>query len=198
VREELLEPLFRRLRLAKVLPVIRRYPRCSYLDVGCGRNATLLRAVEPHVAFGVGIDRRAPAIAGDTIFTVRGDVERRLPFASGTFDVATMLAVLEHLFEPARTLAEVRRVLKPGGTLTITVPSHAAKPVLEFLAFRIGVVSASEIADHKRYFNKGDLLDIAERAGFALVRHRYFELGFNNFALLRPSGRSHAEAVADA
>ena len=88
----------------------------------------------------------------------------------------------------------------PSGSAwdTITVPSHAAKPVLEFLAYRIGVVSASEIADHKRYFNKCDLLDIAERAGFALVQHRYFELGFNNFALLRPSGRSCAEAIADA
>ena len=198
MKEELLEPFLRRLRLAQVLPVIRRYPSCRYLDVGCGRKATLLRAVEPHVACGVGIDRFAPAIAGETIFTVRGDLERRLPFASATFDVITMLAVLEHLVEPAATLAEIRRILKPNGTLTITVPSHAAKPVLEFLAFRVGIVSASEIADHKRYFNKRDLRDIAGRAGFGLVQHRYFELGFNNFALLRPSHPDRSQATANA
>ena len=48
-------------------------------------------------------------------------------------------------------------MLKPGGLLVLTVPSWRAKPVLEFLSFRLGIVSRAEIEDHKRYFDRRDL-----------------------------------------
>ena len=188
MKEELLEPLLRRARLSRALPVIRQYPDCTLLDVGCGWEARLLRNVAPYIARGVGIDRRAPPLATPKLATVRGDLEAALPFASGTFDVVTMLAVLEHLRRPERVLAEIRRVLRPTGTLILTAPSHTAKPVLEFLAFRLKIVSPAEIADHKRYFGRRDVEAVCAEAGLRMVTHRYFQLGFNNFALARPGG----------
>src|SRR4029079_4754423 len=107
------------------------------------------------ISRGVGIDRRAPAVESDKLTTLRADLEATLPFGPDTFDVITMLAVLEHLNDPLRVLAEIRRVLSPRGTLILTVPSHAAKPVLEFLAYRLHLVSHAEIADHKRYYGRG-------------------------------------------
>jgi hypothetical protein len=77
----------------------------------------------------------------------------------------------------------VRRVLQPQGKLLLTVPSHLAKPVLEFLAFRLGLVSADEIRDHKRYFNRTDLVEILSEAGLQIVLHQYFQLGMNNFCV---------------
>jgi hypothetical protein len=68
--------------------------------------------------------------------------------------------------------------------LAITVPSHAAKPVLEFLAFRLGIVNPREIADHKRYWNRRDLASAAAQAGMIFEEHSYFQFGFNNFAVL--------------
>lgn len=186
MNEELLEPLLRRARVAKALPVIRRYPQCRLLDFGCGWEAKLLKDVEPYISRGVGIDRKAPAVASDKLTTLRVDLEAPLPFESDAFDVITMLAVLEHLHDPLRVLVEVRRVLSPRGTLILTVPSHAAKPVLEFLAFRLHLVNHAEIADHKRYYGKRDLHELSARAGFRLLAHRYFQLGFNNFATLEP------------
>lgn len=45
-----------------------------------------------------------------------------LPFADGAFDGIILTEVLEHCTDPRRALAEVRRVLKPGGLLLVTSP----------------------------------------------------------------------------
>jgi len=49
------------------------------------------------------------------------DLER-VPFAGASFDLVLCTETLEHLARPARVLAELRRVLAPGGTLALTVP----------------------------------------------------------------------------
>ncbi|KAA8709813.1 class I SAM-dependent methyltransferase [Helicobacter canis] len=108
-----------------------------------------------------------------------------LPFPNESFEIITMLAVLEHLHHPQAMLEEIARVLKPDGILLLTVPSHLAKPVLEFLAFRLKIVSEAEIADHKRYYNKRDLRElVASVPELTLTKHTYFQLGMNNFAII--------------
>ena len=181
MKEAIFEPLLRRMRLGRVLPVVRAHPDCRLLDVGCGWEARLLKTVEPYVREGVGIDFKAPALAGPKLRTIAATLEDRLPFEDASFDVVTMLAVLEHLTHPREMLLEIARVLRPGGQLVLTVPSHAAKPVLELLAYRLHVVSQAEIRDHKRYFNRADLVDILSGTGLAIDRHAYFQLGMNNY-----------------
>jgi 2-polyprenyl-3-methyl-5-hydroxy-6-metoxy-1,4-benzoquinol methylase len=44
----------------------------------------------------------------------------------GSFDLVTMWHVLEHLPDPAKALAEVRRILRPGGTLMLEVPNFSS------------------------------------------------------------------------
>lgn len=46
----------------------------------------------------------------------------RLPFKSGVFDVVLFTEVLEHLSYPERALAEIARIMRPGGSLILTVP----------------------------------------------------------------------------
>ncbi|TGD93176.1 methyltransferase domain-containing protein [Methylobacterium nonmethylotrophicum] len=55
----------------------------------------------------------------------QGDL-RALPFADATFDHAFVCFVLEHLPEPAAALAELRRVLRPGGSLTVIEGGHGS------------------------------------------------------------------------
>jgi ubiquinone/menaquinone biosynthesis C-methylase UbiE len=194
MKEQILEPILRRARVARALPVVRKYPECVMLDIGCGWEARLLRSLEPYVARGVGIDRKAPPLNSDKLTIIRAELGAKLPFDDESFDVVSMLAVLEHLEDPLGMLKEIKRVLRPVGALVITVPSHAAKPVLEFLAFRMKVVSAAEIADHKRYFGKADLKAISAEAGLRMVQHKYFQCGFNNFAVFSrmPAYRANA------
>jgi|SRR5579871_1920919 len=54
---------------------------------------------------------------------VRGDAHR-LPLASSSVSLVTLFEVLEHLHSPEIALAEVARVLRPGGALILTVPQY--------------------------------------------------------------------------
>lgn len=156
------------------------------LDIGCGWEAKLLIQFEPYIRSGVGVDFKAPNIKTEKLETHSIQLSDALPFESCSFDVVTMLAVLEHLDEPIKILREVERVLRPGGRLLLTVPSWYAKPVLELLAFRLGVINKDEIADHKTYYNKKNLLDlVSQLSNMETERHEYFQIFFNNFMVCR-------------
>lgn len=108
-----------------------------------------------------------------------------LPFASESIDVVTMLAVLEHLSDPPNMVKEIGRVLKKNGRIMITVPSKAAQPALEFLSYRLKIVNADEIKDHKKYYNRAELEKLFSQAGMLIEHHGYFQLGMNNFCIIK-------------
>ncbi|MFW2334389.1 class I SAM-dependent methyltransferase [Ilumatobacter sp.] len=60
--------------------------------------------------------------ADKLVGVLRGDA-RRLPFPDGTFDVVITSEVLEHIQDDVAAIAEMVRVLKPGGRFAATVPS---------------------------------------------------------------------------
>ena len=103
-------------------------PGMKVLDFGCGPGTMtvgLARAVEPGEVHGIDIEEsqvdlaRAAAEAGghsNAHFHV-GDVTD-LPFEDNSFDAAHCHAVLMHVPDTAKTLSEVRRVLKPGGVIS--------------------------------------------------------------------------------
>lgn len=65
---------------------------------------------------------------GSQSLTAQGDA-LDLPFADGTFDKIIASEVMEHLGDDRRALSEMVRVLKPGGTIAITVPSWLPEKV---------------------------------------------------------------------
>ena len=183
MKEQILEPILRNFRIKRILPYLHKYKNCNLLDIGCGWNAKFLCDISLYISYGTGIDFKAPPQSAlpPNIKTISSPLFKELPFESNSFDVVTMMAVLEHLEYPTELLAETRRVLKPGGIFLGTVPSNAAKPVLEFMAFRLGIVNPDEIRDHKRYYNCSSLTVCLQQAGFQNIQHRYFQLGMNNF-----------------
>jgi SAM-dependent methyltransferase len=104
-----------------------------YLEIGCGEGY-LLAAVDAREKFGTDLSAKALARA-----RTRSDARlhlalaERLPFPSEHFDVLGAAGVMEHFIDDAEALAEVRRVLVPGGHF-ITL-SH----VVLTLAERIGI-----------------------------------------------------------
>jgi arsenite methyltransferase len=101
------------------------------LDVGSGPGnvtAAVGRAAGPEgLALGVDISepmlaRAVGANAADNVGFLRADAQQ-LPFRTETFDAVISLAVLQLIPNPTTTLAEIVRVLKPGGRVAIMVPT---------------------------------------------------------------------------
>jgi SAM-dependent methyltransferase len=183
-REQKIEKLFSNFRFNKI---IRYIPRDSdVLDLGCGYHAYLLKKIENRIKSGVGIDISTdPNFCDNKIRLIKSDLNNALPFGDDQFDCATSLANLEHLEKPQLSMNEIHRVLKPGGILLLTAPTIYAKPILDFLAFKLKIISREEIADHKNYFNKKTLFDIARIARFRKINHQYFQFWMNNFLIAR-------------
>lgn len=100
------------------------------LDAGCGRGFFLKYVVEmtPCKLVGVDLDFEHLRIAASQVGPKGVGIARSLigslPFPDDTFDKIIFSEVLEHLADDAGGLLEVKRVLKPGGTLFLTVPNH--------------------------------------------------------------------------
>lgn len=107
------------------------------VDVGCGAGAFFPALSDPLGSEGLltGIDhsdgllRQAGRAAAETrllprLRLVRADAHQ-LPFPDGSFDAAHTERVLMHVADPARAMAELRRVVRPGGWITCVEPDLA-------------------------------------------------------------------------
>ncbi len=169
--------------------IVRRYirPGDTVLDFGCGHQALFLRTVEKDLKQGIGVDYDAtPGHPTPNLEIQNFHFKDRFEFPDSSFDQVTILAVLEHIaLNQVDTLfSEFQRILRPGGRVLLTTPTPAAKPLLEFLAFKLKIISAPEIADHRHYYNEADLNALACRHGLLFDVYRKFILGFNCFAVL--------------
>ncbi len=162
-------------------------------DVGCGYEATFARSVLGRVGSATLVDVSvAEDLAREPNVTVLlGELPEVLArVEDASLDVTLCLSVLEHLWEPEATLEHLRRVLRPGGTCAVNVPSWLGKRFLEFSAFKLGLSPAVEMDDHKRYYDPKDLWPLLVRAGFpphgiSCRRHKF---GLNTFAVCRLDG----------
>ena len=142
------------------------------LDVGCGPGsvtASLARAVGPD-GLTLGIDISASMLAravraesGPQIGFLRADAQR-LPLRDATVDAVVCIAVLQLVPDPVAALAEMARVLRPGGRLAAVVPvAGRAARLLRLLPHSWGYG-----------FSEDELGDILEDHGFVSVRTKSF------------------------
>jgi SAM-dependent methyltransferase len=159
-------------------------------DFGCGYDATTMRRY-------LGVVRSATlldlTLAQDLFSWPKVTaIEAELPsglaeLPSASLDVILCMSVIEHLWQPEKTIAEFRRLLRPGGVCAINVPSWLGKRALEYSAFRLGLSPAEEMNDHKMYYDPRDLWPLLVAAGFRPRNIRCFKHKFrlNTFALCR-------------
>jgi arsenite methyltransferase len=138
------------------------------LDVGSGPGtvtASLARAAgEEGLALGVDISeamltRAVRNEAGPQVGFLRADAQR-LPLRDSTVDAVVSLAVLQLIPNPAAALAEIARVLRPGGRLAIMVPTAGRAARFWQMLPNIGA----------HVFGEDEIGDILEDNGFASVR----------------------------
>ena len=94
-----------------------------------------------------------------------------LPFESSSVEAAVCLEVLEHVEHDEAALREIRRMLRPGGQLVVSVPSAEAPPPL---VERLGLSSVHDEEGPERHVREGyrstQLMRQLEEAGFDVER----------------------------
>lgn len=179
-------------RLDKIIANIRyrkidRYvPEFGVLcDIGCGRNADFLKRHAKKIKKGYGFDFRIQDSIIDNIEIYNNKGMNHFPIADNICDTVFMIALLEHLDDPLTMLEEIHRILNDNGTLVLTTPTRLAKPILEFMAFKLHIINEEEILEHKHYYSKIEILDLFKQTGFSDVYYKKFCFGVNSFAVAR-------------
>lgn len=137
----------------------------TVLDAGCadGFGSTLLAeaALSVHaVDADPALIKEAQARHARSNITFQiGDV-RSLPFPDDSFDCAVAFEIIEHFKDQRSFLAELRRVVKPGGTIIISTPDHVAN-------MKIGVYQPR----HEGHGHPGELTFLE----FFYLMNRYFD-----------------------
>ncbi|MEO5819347.1 MAG: class I SAM-dependent methyltransferase [Vicinamibacteraceae bacterium] len=148
------------------------------VEVGCGSGNLLLEGHLPARTV-VGVDASLPALRfcasrrGGSRFHFSRAAGERLPFRDASVDLVILVEVIEHLPEPALTLRQIARVLRPGGRLVMTTPNYdwpSPWPLLEWLADKSGLVAQMRDAQHVTRFGPTSLAALLERESFEVLR----------------------------
>lgn len=169
-------------RSQRVLAQLAAYVRAGrLLDVGCDTGTFLLHARDlgGYEVVGLDVSSLAAAYARDRHnLNVQTGRLGEIRFEAASFDVVTAIDLIEHLPNPSAFLAEVRRILRPGGVLYLTTLNHDA------LVYRFACL-LGQLADrsaplldrlyvpfHVFYFGTTQLSRLIGGAGFAVLHHR--------------------------
>jgi SAM-dependent methyltransferase len=155
----------------QIRDVLNHAPPGPLLDVGCSMGYTLRAAAHLGLpATGTDISEHAVATCRALGYRALPGRLDRLPFADGEFGIVTMKHVLEHTPDPRRALAEVRRVLRPGGGLFIAIPHgdyHKARRRPQSSRYFLPAVHGVE---HFVYYTPRTLTRLLTDCGFTVAR----------------------------
>ena len=154
-RRRIIDVLMRRLELP---------PGVEILDAGCGSGRNMVELARAGTVTGIEISDASVARARERGI---GEVVQcsitEVPLADDRFDLAVCLDVIEHIEDDLGALRELLRVVRPGGTLLVTVPAY------QWLWSEHDVIN-----HHKRRYTRKTLSAVAEQAGWETARTTYF------------------------
>ena len=142
-------------------------PAASALDLGCGdgRLSVGLRAGELTVADVslVALKRARRRLPGATIVLL--EPGKRLPFEPETFELVLCADTIQEVHDVAQLVADVKRVLTPGGMLALTTPAHGRRTGLTVLRRGFGPVFDPR-RPALRFLTARSLSELLDLAGF--------------------------------
>jgi len=152
------------------------------LDVGCGSGRHVL-AASRRDCHAVGVELGAAdfrtvrvyiyLLAGEGGLRARVDLAvaagERLPFVDGSFDRVVCTEVLEHVPHDRPLINEFVRVLRPGGTIAVSVPDTYA----EAINWSLLALQRFRLEEHLRIYRRRQVGDLLKGAGLRIYARRY-------------------------
>ncbi len=138
----------------------------SILDLGCRDGVITAYFIPGNNVTGADIDREALRLLAERthIKTLHLNLQDELwPVEKESFDVVVIAEVLEHLYFPSRILANIARVLKPGGSIVGSVPNaFSLKNKMRYLR---NIKKGTPLADpmHINHFSWKEIEDLLSR-----------------------------------
>jgi 2-polyprenyl-6-hydroxyphenyl methylase/3-demethylubiquinone-9 3-methyltransferase len=138
------------------------------LDLGCGAGR-FVAALTGAGADAVGVDVAEAALERARAVAPGADVrllepDGSIPLEHGSVDLVWCSEVLEHVADVGYLLAEVRRVLRPGGRLLVTVPYHGRVQAAAIALTRFEA-HFDPLGQHLRFFTRRSLAATLDHAG---------------------------------
>ncbi len=159
------------------------------LDAGCGTGFNLLALARLGRASGIDLSPEAIRFCRERGVRVARASLLALPFPAGAFDAATSFDVIYHdwVKDDRAAVAEMARVLRPGGALLVRVPALEA----------LRGAHDAEVLTRRRY-TRGELVALLEGCGLEVLRASYcnsllFPLLFARRTLDRVLGREGSD-----
>ena len=158
----------RRLEARRLLSWCRNLPDgARIIDIGCGDgfHLELLKdfGKQTWQVEGVDADERAVKMAHQKGLTVHQGLLENLNLPSETYDLAILIQTIEHLAAPPQLLANVRKLLRPGGRVVIVTDNTDS---LDFRIFKQRYWGGYHFPRHWNLFNPQTIHLLAEKTGF--------------------------------
>ncbi|HXX48293.1 MAG TPA: class I SAM-dependent methyltransferase, partial [Myxococcota bacterium] len=163
-----------------------------WADLGCGRGEFIEQASGGDKS-GIGVDYAAPsakALRATGRPALVADLNHGLPFADQSLDGASLIEVIEHIVQAEALVAELARVIRPGGWLIVTTPN------VVHVAYRWRALTGhppKQEGYHYRFFTRDTLGAIFADAGFRVVAQASFgkQALLSKLARLAGKGAKH-------
>jgi demethylmenaquinone methyltransferase / 2-methoxy-6-polyprenyl-1,4-benzoquinol methylase len=195
------DPRWRRAMVA----TIGASPTDRVLDVATGTGLVAAELVRRYRCFVVGLDQSEEMLSGarqklleqpqlrERIELVKGEAEE-LPFEDGEFDSLTFTYLLRYVDDPAATMRELARVVKPGGriaSLEFAVPTSSVVRGPWNVYTRVGLPALGRLMSRDWYevgrFLGPSIVGLYERYPLPLLRDQWLGAGIHSVKIRRMS-----------
>ena len=182
-------PLERILSYFRYKRTIKYIRNKKVLDFGCGLKNWNSKFIGRYPKLMHGLDRSMPSAGvNHNVLEIFKDIQD-LPF--NDYEIVLSMAVFEHIdpFILIDILSELTDRTSKNAIIFGTTPTPLARPVLEFLSYKLKLIDESQIRDHEIYYDDFWFNKILSKTDWILSYYKTFQFGLNSEFILSKNSK---------